>query len=183
MSQGETIPDHVTPADAVSAADLLPSVYRELRDLAAARLSKESDTQTLQPTALVHEAWLRVANPSGLSWDNRAQFFAAAAEAMRRILVDRARTKQSQKRDALVIRMNVDQLNLATSTDGAALLRLDEALDELAVLDPECCQLIKLRFFVGLDYEEAAKTMGISERSAKRYWTFGRAWLYRKLNA
>ncbi len=162
--------------------ELLPLVYDELRRLAAARLADESGTSTLQPTALVHEAWLRLANSEDPGWKNRAHFFAAAAEAMRRILIDQARRKQALKRGARATRLDLDRVDIAVEADEETLLVINEALDKLAAQDPQAAELVKLRFFVGLDYAEAADTLGISERTAKRSWTFARAWLYRELS-
>ena len=162
---------------------LLPLVYKELRKLAAARMADERDTSTLQPTALVHEAWLRLVGSEQPPWTNRAHLFAAAAEAMRRILIDRARRKQALKRGARAERIDLDRVDVAVEADGNSLLMINEALEKLATIDPQCAELVKLRFFVGLDYAEAAQTLGISERSAKRCWTFARAWLYRELRS
>jgi RNA polymerase sigma factor (TIGR02999 family) len=163
-------------------AELLPIVYEELRKLAAVRMFCEEGTQTLQATALVHEAWLRLVSEGERTWQNRAQFFAAAAEAMRRILIERARRKHAAKRGAGAEHIDLDRVDLATEADPSVLLKVNEALEKLAAEDSEAAQLIKLRFFVGMDYAEAAETMGISERSAKRCWSFARAWLYRELS-
>lgn len=160
----------------------MPLVYEELRKLAAARMSGESGAQTLQATALVHEAWLRLVSEGDRTWQNRAQFFAAAAEAMRRILIDRARRKHAAKRAAGRKRIDLDKVDVALEADPDTLLRVSEALDKLAADDAQAAELVKLRFFIGLDYAEAARTMGISERSAKRCWSFARAWLYRELS-
>jgi RNA polymerase sigma factor (TIGR02999 family) len=167
--------------DPQGAAALLPLVYEELRKLAAVRMARESAGQTLQATALVHEAWLRLVSEGDRTWQNRAQFFAAAAEAMRRILIDRARRKHALKRGAGAERIDLDQVDVAAEADEETLLRVNEALERLAAHDAEAAELVKLRFFVGLGYEEAAGLLGISERSAKRVWTFARAWLYREL--
>jgi len=166
-----------------AAEELLPLVYKELRKLAAARMADERDTSTLQPTALVHEAWLRLVGSEQPAWTNRAHFFAAAAEAMRRILIDRARRKQALKRGARAERIDLDRVDVAVEADENSLLMINEALEKLATQDPQCAELVKLRFFVGLDYAKAAQTLGISERSAKRCWTFARAWLYRELRS
>ena len=181
MSQATTILDRASQGGAQAAQDLLPLVYEELRKLAAARMADERGTSTLQPTALVHEAWLRLVGTEQPTWTNRAHFFAAAAEAMRRILIDRARRKQALKRGARAERLDLDRVDVAVEADGDSLLMINEALEKLATQDPQCAELVKLRFFVGLDYAEAAQTLGISERSAKRCWTFARAWLYREL--
>lgn len=168
--------------DSQAAEALLPLVYEELRKLAAARMAQESAGQTLQATALVHEAWLRLVGEGDRTWQNRAQFFAAAAEAMRRILIDRARRKHALKRGAGAERIDLDRVDVALEADADTLIRVNEALEKLAAEDAQAAQVVKLRFFVGLDYVEAAETLGISERSAKRCWNFARAWLYRELS-
>ncbi len=167
--------------DPKAGEDLLPLVYDELRKLAAARLAGEGNAHTLQPTALVHEAWLRLAGAEKGAWENRGHFFGAAAEAMRRILIDRARRKQAQKRGAGLAAIDLDSVDVAATADDETLLRIDEALQKLAAQDAPAAELVKLRFFAGLSYEEAARAMGVSERTAKRCWTFARAWLYREL--
>jgi RNA polymerase sigma factor (TIGR02999 family) len=169
--------------DPQAAAELLPLVYEELRQLAAHRMAHEPPGQTLQPTALVHEAWLRLAGSGQQRWESRRHFFAAAAEAMRRILIDNARRKHSLKRGAGIACLDLDHVEVAAQADEESLLRVNEALEQLAAEDPPSAELIKLRFFVGLTNQEAAQALGISERSAKRYWAFGRAWLYRALHA
>ena len=168
--------------DPKAAGELLPLVYEELRRLAAARMAGEWDTSTLQPTALVHEAWLRLAGADQTAWQNRGHFFAAAAEAMRRILIDRARRKHAQKRLAGTQRIDLERVDAAVDADEKALLDVNEALEKLTALDPQCAELVKLRFFAGMSHPEAAEALGISERSAYRYWTFARAWLHRELS-
>jgi RNA polymerase sigma factor (TIGR02999 family) len=165
----------------VEPQELMPLVYDELRKLAAARMAAESDNCTLQPTALVHEAWLRLMGTEKPAWQNRSHFFAAAAEAMRRILIDRARAKQAIKRGASSKPVDLEQIDLAVVSDDECLLQVNEALEKLSEVDQQSAELIKLRFFVGLRYDEAAEALGISQRTAKRCWTFGRAWLYREL--
>ena len=182
MSDVTHVLEAVTHGDPKAAEDLLPLVYGELRKLAAVRMMDERGTSTLQPTALVHEAWLRLVNQKQQNWQNRAHFFSAAAEAMRRILIDRARRKQALKRNAGTERIDLDRVDVAVGVDEETLLQVNEALEKLEVQDPKCAELVKLRFFVGLGYEEAAQTLGISERTAKRCWTFARAWLYRELS-
>lgn len=162
---------------------LLPLVYEELRRLAAHKMSCEVPGQTLQPTALVHEAWLRLAGADNAKFEGRAHFFAAAAEAMRQILIDRARRKKSLKRGGGAPKLDLDQVDVAARADEETLLLINEALENLAREDARAAELTKLRFFVGLTNEEAARALGISERSAKRYWTFARAWLYREISA
>jgi RNA polymerase sigma factor (TIGR02999 family) len=166
-----------------AAEELLPLVYDELRKLAAAKMAHEAAGQTLQPTALVHEAWLRLAGPDNPIFQNRAHFFAAAAEAMRRILIENARRKHALKRGAGAERVDLDQVDLAIHADDETLLAVNEALEKLEREDPDAAQLIKLRFFAGMTNEEAGQALGISERTAKRYWSFARAWIYQELRA
>ena len=168
--------------DPKAADQLLPIVYEELRKLAAARMANEVQGHTLQPTALVHEAWLRLVQAGDQTWQNRGHFFAAAAEAMRRILIDLARRKHALKRGAGAERIDLDRVDIAVEADEETLLRVNDALEKLTAEDAQAAELVKLRFFVGLDYEEAAQTLGISERSAKQCWSFARAWLYHELS-
>jgi len=171
--------------DPKAADQLLPLVYDELRRLAAHKLAQEVPGQTLQPTALVHEAWLRLADheDNNNNWSCRAHFFAAAAEAMRRILIDNARRRNAEKRGAGSAHVDLDAVDLAATVDDTQLLRINEALELLGRDYPPCAELVKLRFFVGLTNEQAAQAMGVSERTAKRYWTFARAWLYDQLRS
>jgi RNA polymerase sigma factor (TIGR02999 family) len=164
-----------------AAADLLPLVYAELRSLAARKLAHESPGQTLQPTALVHEAWLRLAGSTGQQWKSRNHFFAAAAEAMRRILIDNARRKDRVRHGKGLTRVDFADLDLAASADDETLLQVDEAMQKLAAEDPEKAELVKLRFFAGLSIPDAARAMGLSESTAKRHWDYCRAWLYDEL--
>jgi RNA polymerase sigma factor (TIGR02999 family) len=173
--------DRVQAGDPRAADELLPIVYEELRKLAAARMSALPPGQTLQATALVHEAWLRLSGPENHEWDNRGHFFAAAAEAMRRILVDRARQKSSQKRGGGVVHIDLDNVDIAMESNEELVLALDEALSRYAQRDPQGAELIKLRFFVGLPNQQAAALLGIPERTAKRTWAFARAWLYHEI--
>jgi len=182
VSDSTRILELIQQGDGKAPEELLPFVYEELRKLAAARMANEGETSTLQPTALVHEAWLRLVAAKQTGWKSRGHFFAAAAEAMRRILIDRARRKVALKRGARAAHLDLDRVDVAVVADGDTLLEIDEALQKLAVQDHSAAELVKLRFFVGLGYEDAAKALGISERSAKRYWTFARAWLYRELS-
>ena len=163
--------------------ELLPLVYEELRKLAAARMAQESGTQTLQATALVHEAWLRLTGPNQPGWKNRAHFFAAAAEAMRRILIERARKKTSRKHGGGLKRVDLDNVDLAADADDDLLLLLNDALEEFRAKDPTAAELIKLRFFAGLPNQDAAELLGVSERTAKRCWAYARAWLYQRLQS
>ena len=166
--------------DASAADALMPLIYDELRGLAAAKMARERPGQTLQPTALVHEAWLRLVDEDGQArFQNRAHFFGAAAEAMRRILVEAARRKLAQRRGGRQSLLDVDEVEIAAPAKNEdELLAVSEALDRLAMNSPERAELVKLRYFAGLQIAEAAAAMGISERTAKRYWTFARAWLF-----
>jgi RNA polymerase sigma factor (TIGR02999 family) len=159
---------------------LLRQIYTELRQLARAKMAREQPGHTLQPTALVHEAWLRLVDKDGQAqFKNRAHFFGAAAEAMRRILVEAARRKLALRRGGRQERLDVDEIEIAAPTkDDGELLAVHEALDRLAAESPERAELVKLRYFTGLSIEEAAAALGISERTAKRWWTFSRAWLF-----
>lgn len=163
--------------DARAPEELLPLIYDELRHLARAHLAGQPPGHTLQATALVHEAWLRVRGEQH-TWQGRRHFFAAAAEAMRRILIDQARRKQRQKRGGGGGHQPLDELDVAVQSTPDELLRVHEALDGLAAEDPVKAELVKLRFFVGLRIPEAAEVLGISATTAKRYWTYSRAWLY-----
>jgi RNA polymerase sigma factor (TIGR02999 family) len=168
--------------DPKAAEQLLPLVYEELRRLAAAKMSAQPAGQTLQPTALVHEAWLRI-GAENHRWENRRHFFAAAAEAMRRILVEQARSKRRLKRGGEYERVNIDVIDVAENAGPDELLRVHDALERLASEDALKAELVKLRFFVGLGIPEAAEVLGISPTTAKRHWNFTRAWLYDELRA
>ena len=162
--------------------ELLKLVYAELHRMAEQKLAHEVPGQTLQPTALVHDAWLQLVPPDGKTGlANRAHFFGAAARAMRRILIDRARRRQAEKRGSGAEHLDLDSVDIAAHASDSLLLRLDEALEKLAVEDPASAELVRLRFFVGMKTEEAAEALNISERTAKRYWQFARAWLYDEL--
>jgi len=168
--------------DANAQEQLLNVIYSELHRMAEQRLADEAPGQTLQATALVHEAWLHlVGNDGRARFANRAHFFGAAAEAMRRILIDRARRKRAEKRGRGLEHLDLDSIEIAATASDTALLRIDEALEKLAQEDPQSAELVRLRFFVGMKLEEAADALGISERTAKRYWQFARAWLYDEL--
>jgi RNA polymerase sigma factor (TIGR02999 family) len=163
-----------------SAAEaLLPLVYEELRKLAAQKMAQENPGQTLQPTALVHEAYLRLVDVEQRQrWDGRGHFFAAAAEAMRRILVERARQKKAVKHGGGRQRIDAQTVAIAAPEPDEDLVAIDEALDRLAALDPVKAELVKLRYFAGLTIEECAQALGISCATAKRYWTYSRVWLF-----
>jgi RNA polymerase sigma factor (TIGR02999 family) len=179
MSELSRLLNSLGQGDAHAAGRLLPLVYDELRRLAAARLAREKPGHTLQPTALVHEAYLRlVAAGDAPTWEGRRHFFAAAAEAMRRILIDRSRRKKRVKRGGDRLRVDLDRVEVTEDARGDDLLALDEALDALAREAPQKAELVKLRFFAGLSVEEAARCLGISRATADRYWAYARAWLY-----
>jgi RNA polymerase sigma factor (TIGR02999 family) len=179
MSDVTQILDAIRRGDAQAANELLPLVYEELRKLAAARMANERAGHTLQPTALVHEAWLRLAgNDANAQFANRAHFFAAAAEAMRRILIERARRKGAEKRGGDWQRIDLDKVEIATDADDDTLLLVNEALEKLTKEDATAAEIAKLRFFGGLTLEEAGQVLGVTDRTAKRYWAFARAWLF-----
>lgn len=163
------------------AADMVPEVYEELRRLAGQMMARRAPGQTLQATALVHEAFLRLSRIEPQPWQSPAHFYAAAAEAMRRILIDQARRKGSLRRGGGQQRLNLDEVQLALDTPDDHLVAMDEALTKLAAEDPVKADLVKLRFFAGLSVAEAGELLGISERSVKRHWAFARAWLYQEL--
>ena len=180
MSDVTLLLEAVASGNRRAAADLLPIVYDELRKLAAARMAVESPHQTLQPTALVHEAYLRlVGGVDGACWDHRGHFFAAAAEAMRRILVDQARRKAAVRHGGDLVRVGLEPDLAALPEPREDLLALDEALTRLAIEDPLKAELVQLRYFGGLTLPEAASALGLSERTAGRHWAFARAWLRR----
>jgi RNA polymerase sigma factor (TIGR02999 family) len=165
--------------DPKAADELLPLVYEELRKLAAARMVNEAAGHTLQPTALVHEAWLRLAGSDAqVQFANRAHFFAAAAEAMRRILIERARRKGAGKRGGDWQRIDLDKVEIAAEADDDTLLLVNEALEKLAQEDANAAEIAKLRFFGGLTLDEAGHVLGVTDRTAKRYWAYARAWLF-----
>lgn len=178
MSELTVILERAGQGDAQAAAELLPLVYGELRKLAAARMAQERPGQTLQPTALVHEAWLRLAGEVEARFENRAHFFGAAAEAMRRILIERSRRRLAAKRGAGVVPLDIDSIDIANpETRDDELLAMNEALEKLETLDPRKAELVKLRYFVGMTYDEAASTLGIAVPTAKQWWAYARAWL------
>jgi RNA polymerase sigma factor (TIGR02999 family) len=172
----------IEQGDPQAAEQLLPLVYEELRRLAAQKMAQESPGQTLQATALVHEAYLRLVDTDKVQhWNSRGHFFVAAAEAMRRILINRARDGNRLKRGGELHRIDLNEIEIALSTSKDELLALDEAVQQLATQYPECAELVKIRFFGGLSLGEAASALGISRRTADRNWAFARAWLHRQL--
>jgi RNA polymerase sigma factor (TIGR02999 family) len=181
MNPLTVILQRVEKGEAAAINELLPLVYEELRKLAAMKMAKEQPGQTLQPTALVHEAYLRLMGQEEQQWQNSRHFFSAAAEAMRRILVERARQKARQKYGGDWQRVNLDEINVATESNDETLLFVSDALEKLAVKDPVCAELIKLRFFAGISNHQAAEMLGLSERTAKRNWAYARAWLAKEI--
>ncbi len=183
MSEVTRILEGVQHGDPKADEELLPLVYEELRRLAHHKMSILPPGQTLQATALVHEAWLRLAGDQHpQSWDSRGHFFSAAAEAMRRILVEQARSKAARRHGGGMMRVNLGDVDLAEATNSDVLLLVDEALGRLAEVDSQAAELVKLRFFVGLPNAQAAEILGMAERTAKRSWAYARAWLVRELN-
>lgn len=177
MSEAAPALHETSNGDPAGAADLLPLVYEELRRLAARRLAGESKEHTLQPTALVHEAWLRIEASGTRVWRDRQHFFAVAAEAMRRILVDRARRRQAAKRGCQPERVALDEMDLAAPETDERLLAMNDALEKLAAVHPRKAELVRLRYFAGLSFEETAEVLGIAVPTAKQWWAYARAWL------
>jgi len=173
--------DAIARGEKCSCDELLPLVYDELRRLAAARMARESAGQTLQPTALVHEAWLRLVGEGDRSWQNRAHFFGAAAEAMRRILIERARRKSRLKRGEGHAPLNIDDFELAGATPDDRVLLIEESLQRLEAQEPELARVVTLKFFGGLTNREVADTLGVTERTILNYWSYAKAWLLRDI--
>jgi RNA polymerase sigma factor (TIGR02999 family) len=171
----------IQEGDTQAPEKLLALVYEDLRRVAASKMAHEAPGQTLQPTALVHEAWLRLVGDGSQKFDGRAHFFAAAAESMRRILVEAARRKRSLKRGANAHREELDESHLVAPERSEELLAVDEALDVLAARDPVAADVVKLRYFVGMTMEEAALSLGLSKRTAESMWTYARVWLHREI--
>jgi RNA polymerase sigma factor (TIGR02999 family) len=183
MSEVTQILDQIQQGNRAAASELLPLVYAELRRLAIHRMSKEQPGLTLQPTALVHEAYIRLVGDAAIKWDGRGHFFAAAAEAMRRILIESARRRKSLRQGGNVSHREVADDDAVVNCDNMdELLDLDAALTKLAATEPELARLVELRYFAGLTVEEAAHAMGVSTRTVKRNWAFARAWLGREMN-
>ena len=178
MSEVTRLLGAVHCGDRSAAAELLPLVYQELRKLAAHKMAGQAAGHTLQTTDLVHEAWLRLAGGGQAEFAGRSHFFAAAAEAMRHILIDSARRKRAARHGAGQARVEFDSIEIAAPADGEELLAVHEVLDKLAAEEPQKAELVKLRYFVGMTFEEAAEVLGISAATAKRHWAYARAWLY-----
>jgi len=164
--------------EAHASEELLPLVYNDLRRHAALQMAREAPGQTLQPTALLHEAWLRVIGGGGRQWQNRAHFFGAAAEAMRRILIENARRKSRIKRGGGLVRVDCDQIELAATTPDEKILLIDEALECLTALDPEKARVVVMKFFGGRTNQEVAESLSVTERTVERHWAYAKAWLF-----
>jgi RNA polymerase sigma factor (TIGR02999 family) len=183
MNEVTRILSAIELGDPVASEQLLPLIYDELRKLAAQRLARESPGQTLQATALVHEAYLRLVDAKAVKqWNSRGHFFGAAAEAMRRILVENARRKRRYRHGGKLGRIDLDQIDFSDEEASDELLALNEALDRLAEEEPTIAQVVKLRYFAGLTIEQAASALNLSIRTANRHWAYARAWLYQQLN-
>ena len=177
MSDVTRILESIEHGDPKAADELLPLVYGELRKLAASKMANEAPNQTLQPTALVHEAWLRLVGETNPKFDGRAHFFAAAAEAMRRILIDNARRKKAIRHGGDQQRLGIHELEIAAAGKDEEMLAVNEALEKLAAHDPAKADLVKLRYFAGMNNAEVAALMGVSEPTVKRQWTYAKTWL------
>ncbi len=183
VSEVTRILDRVQHGDPTAAEELLPLVYEELRRLAASKMAQQPPGQTLQAPALVHEAWLKLAGRDGATWHDRQHFFRAAAEAMRQILIDRARRRLRARHGQNAERVDVDEIEIAAPAKEEILLQLNDALAELQAASPERAEIVKLRFFAGLSEPEIAEILRISERSVQRQWNYARAWLFQRIEA
>jgi RNA polymerase sigma factor (TIGR02999 family) len=183
MSEVTRILNAMGEGEAQASDRLLPLVYEELRKLAASKMAQEQGAQTLQPTALVHEAWLRLGGVDVKAWNSRGHFFGAAAEAMRRILIENARRRTARRHGGGQARIDIEEVDIAAPAADDQLLAMDETLGRFARLDSRKAELVKLRYFVGMTIEEAANALGISEATAKRWWEYARAWLYTEMRS
>jgi RNA polymerase sigma factor (TIGR02999 family) len=183
MSEITQVLEAIGRGDGHASEELLPLVYAELRRHASVRMAREAPGHTLQPTALVHEAWLRMFGDGNRLWQNRAHFFGAASEAMRRILIENARRKSRLKRGGNPLRVDIEQLELAATTPDEKVLLIDEALKRLEEQDPERARVVMLKFFGGLTNQEAAETMGVTERTIERHWAYAKAWLFQSIRS
>lgn len=181
MSEITVIFDAISAGESQASEQLLPLVYEELRRLAAARMSQEAAGHTLQPTALVHEAWLRLMGGQNQSWENRAHFFGAAAEAMRRILIERARRKSRLKRGSGQAVLDIADFDVMAAIPDEKVLLVDEALEQLKAEDPEKAKIVMLKFFAGLTNEQVAEILNVNERTIRRQWEFAKAWLFDRI--
>lgn len=173
--------DAVEQGDPKAAEELLPLVYEELRKLAAARMAQQPGGQTLQATALVHEAWLRLVEAPKRPYASRRHFFSAAAQAMRHLLIERARRKLRERHGGALQRIDLDEVEIAAPADDEQLIQINTALEELTLLAPEKAEVVKLRFFVGLEEQEIAELLNLSPRTVERYWSYSKAWLFERI--
>jgi RNA polymerase sigma factor (TIGR02999 family) len=180
MSEVTRILHSIESGDAKAADELLPLVYEELRKLAEHKMANDVQGQTLQPTALVHEAWLRLTGNENVRWDSRAHFFGAAAEAMRRILIEKARHRRALRHGGGQQRLDIHDVEIAAVAKDDELLALNDSLERFATVDKQKAELVKLRYFVGMNIEEASQALGISVATAKRWWSYARAWLFQE---
>jgi RNA polymerase sigma factor (TIGR02999 family) len=183
MSQITRILNEGGLADERSSEELLPLVYKDLRRHAAVRMAHELPGQTLQPTALVHEAWLRMAGEKGRQWENRGHFFGAASEAMRRILIERARQKARLKRGGNPLRLDIEKMDLAAASPDEKAILIDDALQQLQVEDPEKANVVVLKFYEGMTNKEVAQCLEMAERTVERHWAYAKVWLFQKIRA
>ena len=183
MSDVTRILESIQHGDPKAADELLPLVYAELRKLAAYKMAQNASGHTLQPTALVHEVWMRLVGSENPNFDSRAHFFAASAEAMRHLLIDNARRKLAQRHGGGLQRVDVEYVDIALPADEDHLLAVNDALDRLVAHSPVEAQVVKLRFFVGMTAAESAEVLGLSERTVKQYWSHARTWLYREIQS
>ena len=181
MSDVTLLLNAVDQGDPKAAEELLPLVYEELRKLAAAKMAQQPEGQTLQATALVHEAWLRLVDGPNRQYASRRHFFSAAAQAMRHLLIERARRRLRERHGGLLQRVDLDDVAVAAPTDDERLIQINTALEELALLAPEKAEVVKLRFFVGLDEQEIAELLNLSPRTVERYWSYAKAWLFERI--
>jgi RNA polymerase sigma factor (TIGR02999 family) len=182
MSEVTQLLSAIDDGNSQAADQLLPLIYDNLRQLASVKLAREQPGQTLQATALVHEAWIRlVGDDEKKAWNSRAHFFSAAAEAMRRILVDRARRKRRVRHGGRLERVNLGKVTIATEDSSETLLAINEALEKLAILSPQKAEIVKLRYFTGMEHTEIAGLLGVSEPTVRRHWAYARSWLYAEL--
>ena len=181
MSDVTRLLDAVEQGDPKAAEELLPLVYQELRKLAAAKMALQPDGQTLQATALVHEAWLRLTDGPNRQYASRRHFFSAAAQAMRHLLIERARRKLRERHGGVLQRVDGEDVEIAAPADDERLIHINTALEELALLAPEKAEVVKLRFFVGLDEKEIAELLNLSPRTVERYWSYAKAWLFERI--
>lgn len=181
MSDVTQLLNSIDQGDPKAAGELLPLVYEELRKLAAAKMAQQPDGQTLQATALVHEAWLRLADGANRQYASRRHFFSAAAQAMRHLLIERARRKLRERHGGELQRVDFDDVNITALTDDERLVQINAALEELAVLAPDKAEVVKLRFFAGLDEKEIAELLNLSPRTVERYWSYAKAWLFERI--